>query len=350
MLPAAGIAAHLPFREYAKRAALAVAFVALAFALWKLANVLILAFAGILFAILILALAQPLRRLHASHRLAVLSVIVLLLGIVTALVWFFGHRIADQIQQLAQQLPSAWNAAKDWLQTFAGGDTIVAEIESFATHVASVSRITGIAWSALGALGSFALVVFIGLFIAWNPSLYRRGIVRLAPPPARARMEEGLVAAGGSLRGWLLGQLVSMAVVAVLTGTGLLLLGVPLAFSLAIIAGLLEFIPLIGPLLGAIPGVLIGFTVDARTALYVFLMYMIVQQVESYLVMPIVQRWAVSLAPALALFATIGFAALFGITGLFFAVPMLVAAIALVRTWYVEPMEGRHSAAVPSGS
>lgn len=340
MLRGAGSDSHLPFREYAKRAALAVAFVALAFALWKLANVLILAFAGVLFAILILAMAQPLgRRLHASHRLAVASVIVFLVCVITTLVWFFGHRMADQVQQLAQQLPQAWIEAKNWLRSFAGGETIVAELESFGGDIASVSRITGIAWSVLGALGSATIVIFVALFIAWNPSLYRRGIVRLAPPPARARVEEGLVAAGGSLRGWLLGQLMSMAVVAMLTGAGLLLLGVPLAISLAIIAGLLEFIPLIGPFIGAIPGVLIGFSVDARTALYVLLMYVIVQQLESYLVMPIVQRWAVALPPALVLLATIGFAALFGITGLFFAVPMIVAASALVRTWYVEPME-----------
>ncbi len=110
----------------------------------------------------------------------------------------------------------------------------------------------------------------------------------------------------------------------------------PLALSLATIAGLLEFVPFVGPILAAIPAILIAFTHDQATALYVALLYVAIQQLEGYVLMPLVQRWAVALPPALGALSVVVFAVLFGLPGVFFAVPLTIVAMVLVRELYLE--------------
>lgn len=184
------------------------------------------------------------------------------------------------------------------------------------------------------------------LAAALAASLYRRGLLRLLPRSGGPDAEEAMDAASGALRKWLLGKLVSMLLVGILTTTGLWLLGVPLALSLGVLAGALEFVPFIGPVVAAVPGILFAFTQSPSTALYVALLYLGIQQVESYLIMPLVQRWAVALPPALAILAVVGFGVLFGVLGLLFAVPLMVLVMVLVEKLYVETalgQPGQHS-------
>jgi predicted PurR-regulated permease PerM len=147
----------------------------------------------------------------------------------------------------------------------------------------------------------------------------------------RANVDAALGSSARALRNWLGGQLVAMVVVGVVTGVGLALLDVPLALSLATIAALLEFIPFLGPIIAAIPAILIAFTVDPMTALYVLLLYVGVQQLEGYVLTPLVQRWAVELPPALGVLSVVVLGVLFGVPGALFAVPLTIVAIVLVR-------------------
>lgn len=156
----------------------------------------------------------------------------------------------------------------------------------------------------------------------------------IEPPPP-------LGAARRALRGWLLGQVVSMSLVGVLTGIGLRLLGVPLVLSLSVLAGLPDFIPFIGPVIAAVPAVLMAATVGPSIALYTVLLYIVVQQIEGNVIQPLVQRWAVALPPALGLIAVVAFGTLFGVLGLVFAVPLAVALRALVQKLYVDRIESQ---------
>jgi len=156
------------------------------------------------------------------------------------------------------------------------------------------------------------------------------------PVAGRKRALLALDASGEALRKWLMGQLAAMVAVGCLTFAGLSLLGVPLAFALALIATLLEFIPFIGPILSGVPAVLVAFTVGPNEALYVVLLYLAIHQIEGNVIMPIVQKWAVKLAPALGIVSIVMFGLLFGLPGILFAVPLMVVVIALVKTLYVD--------------
>jgi len=124
--------------------------------------------------------------------------------------------------------------------------------------------------------------------------------------------------------------------VGTMTGVGLALIGVPLSLSLGLVAGLLEFIPVVGPILAAVPGVLLAFSAGPQSAAYAVLLYISVQQIESNILTPLVQRWAVELPPVVALLSIVAAGLVFGVMGVIFATPMAVVVMALVRHLYVE--------------
>jgi predicted PurR-regulated permease PerM len=145
---------------------------------------------------------------------------------------------------------------------------------------------------------------------------------------------------GDALRLWLKGQLVSMVVVGVLTGLGLWLIGVPSAAALGLLAGLLEFVPLAGPVIAAIPTLLLALSVGPNTALWAAGLMLVIQQIEGNVIQPLVQRYAVQLPPALFLFALLGFAAMFGAFGIILAAPLTVVVYSLIRRLYVQEALG----------
>ncbi|MFC3128985.1 AI-2E family transporter [Coralloluteibacterium stylophorae] len=156
----------------------------------------------------------------------------------------------------------------------------------------------------------------------------------------RAPAAEALADSGRALRLWLGGQAVAMLAVGVLTGLGLWALGVPAALGLAIIATLLDFVPLVGPIAAAVPAILLALTVDPRTGLLTTLLYLVVQQIEGNLLQPLVQQRAVELPPALLLFALIGAGLLFGVLGVLLAAPLTVVIFVLVKRLYVRETLG----------
>jgi predicted PurR-regulated permease PerM len=139
-----------------------------------------------------------------------------------------------------------------------------------------------------------------------------------------------------------------MVIVGLITGVGLWLLEIPLALSLGLIAGLLEFVPFVGPILSAIPAILVAFTQDGMAPLYVVLLYLAVQQIEGNALMPLIQRWAVSLPPALGLIGVVVFGLLFGVLGVLFATPLMVVVMVLTQKLYVEAALRDGPSATPS--
>ncbi|MGH7200668.1 MAG: AI-2E family transporter, partial [Planctomycetaceae bacterium] len=177
----------------------------------------------------------------------------------------------------------------------------------------------------------------------YEPQLYIRGILRLVPVPRRKRCREVLAAAGYTLRWWILGRLFSMAVLGILVGVGLGLLSVPMALTLALIAAALEFIPTIGPILASLPAILIAFMQGPQQALYVVLLYLAVQTVESYLLTPLVERQSVRLPPVMTILVMTLFGVLWGVLGVLVAAPATAAMITVVQMLYVEDTLGDRS-------
>ncbi len=304
---------------------------------WILRDVLLIAFGALVFAVAIRTLAAPLHgRLRLPESWAVGLVVVLLVVLAVGLSWLFGRQIAQQLQGLWERLPRAIEEVRAWIEARPAGPFLLTRLSGLAEGGGSLEGVQKFAAISAATIGHAVLMFFGGVFMAANPSLYLDGFVRLFPTGYRPKLKAGLLESGAALRKWLLGQLVSMTCVGVLTGVGLWIVGAPLSLGLGIIAGLLNFIPILGPMLAFGPGVLVALTDSPQTALYAAIVYLIVQQLEGHAITPLAQRWAVKLPPAFGMVAVLSFAMLFGFFGVLFGIPLAVVVMCLVQRLYIE--------------
>lgn len=184
------------------------------------------------------------------------------------------------------------------------------------------------------------LIIFIAIYIAADPDTYHRGLMHLFPHHMRTRAGEVLSAIATVLRRWLVTQLIAMTVIGTVTTIALLILDVKAAFALGLIAGLMEFIPTVGPLLSAIPAVAMGFLDSPEKAVTVALLYMGIQFMENHLLIPMLMKGGVDVPPVLTILGQALFTLLFGFLGLMVAVPALAASMVAIKMLYVERVVG----------
>jgi predicted PurR-regulated permease PerM len=235
---------------------------------------------------------------------------------------------------LLADLPAAFTRVTEELQlgSFADmlkGSSSVSSVGNLASRIFSWSS------TVLGVLASAALVIFGGIYLAIDPGLYRRGFVKLFPPAIHPNVNATLDDAGEALRRWLRGQLVAMVLVGILAAFGLWVAGVPSAFALGFIIGLAEFVPIIGPILAAVPAILVAGAQDWQTAFWALAVLVVVQQIEGNVITPLVAGQSVAVPPAVALFAVVALGVLFGPLGLLFGFPLAVVIDVAVRRLYV---------------
>lgn len=329
---------------FVRRVFMVVAIGALVAAVWALADILLLIFGAVLFAVLLHAIAAPLRgRLGLGNRLALTLAGISLLVVLAAAGLFFGPELAMQMSNVAVTLPDAADRILGFFRLGSVADLI--RDGTTATAIGGlVTRVVAWSTTVAGAFASFLLVVFGGIYLAVNPGLYRDGLVKLVPPPLQPNISATLDDSGEALKRWLKGQLIAMLMVGVFTGLGLWAAGVPSAFALGFIAGIAEFVPIIGPILAAIPTLLIASSQDLQTVLLAAAVLIIVQQIESNLITPLIADRMVSIAPAVGLFAVVAMGILFGPLGLLLGFPLAVVFDVSVRRLYVrdtlgEPVE-----------
>ena len=330
------------------RDALAVALIAaLALAAWALSSVLLLSFAGLLIAVALRHAATGLaRHTPLSVGPALALVIVALLAVLVGGAAAFGRRIVSEAGQIAEALPDALGRFEDWLGDMPGGSFLLGALPDGPDpgSLNVVGTLGGTFSTLIGAATGILLVVSVAVFLAADPDLYRRGALRLVAPAARGRARAVMDEIGRELWLWMKGQLLDMIAVAVLTGIGLWLVGAPLAVTLGLIAGITNVIPYVGPFIAGVPAVAIAFSAGPMTALYAALVIAAVQQVEGNVLMPLIQKRATALPPALTIAAVVAFGVLFGFVGLLVATPLLLAVMVLVRMLYVEDvLEGREA-------
>ena len=312
---------------------------------WQGTQVLLVAFSAILLAILLDGLAVYLRRYARLGRATSLVLVtVALIGVVIGFGWAAGPQINTQATQLAERLPTAFERAQEVVEAHPWGRLLMRSAPAPAEIVPStadiVGRISGVFSTTLGAVVNFAIVLVMGFYLALEPEIYQRGTVALFKPARRDQAREILGALCRALRWWLVGRVAAMAAVGVLTAIGLALIGMPLVLALALIAGLLSFIPFVGPILSAIPAVLIAMVESPLTALYVVAVYSGVQFLEGNFITPIIQKRAVSLPPAVLITSQLLFGVLFGFLGVLLATPITVVIIVLVQMLYIREILG----------
>ncbi len=327
--------------------ALTVFFGALFLAFQRIYTVLLLIFLGIVLAIFLDAVARGIARLtHLRRGWSVAISLLLLLAIAGLSAAWTVPRIAEDVVQLSERLPQSLATLEHTLRDREWGRTLLdklSTVEDRFSLAETARRFLGVFSTVVGGITGAVIIFVLGIYFAFEPRTYTQGTLSLIPPARRAHSSEVLRELGYALRWWLLGRMLSMLVVFGLTWIGLTLLGVPLAFLLAAIAGLLSFIPNIGPLLSLVPAVLVPLGQSWHQAVYVVFLYAGVQALESYLITPMIQRKTVSLPPALLLVFQLLMGILAGFLGLFVATPLLVVIMVLVKMLYIQDQFGERA-------
>ena len=324
---------------------IAVLFLAGTAAVVLAADALLLVFACILCAILLYKLSEIIsRRFHMNRKLALTLVVLLLVAVIGVVGWAMAPQIAEQSSKLAKEIPAAVERLQGEVKQHPLLKRIAAELpppEQIVKQMGNMVPNAGLFFGGvIGALGNVVIILFVGIYFAASPQLYTGGVIKLIPQSKRGRAREVQQELGHTLASWLLGKSASMLIVGVATSIGLSLLGVPLALILGIIAGLLDFIPYLGPIMAGVPAVLLALSISPDLALYTVLLFIGIQLVEGYLLQPLIEAKAVDMPPALVIVMQLIFGTLFGFAGVALATPLAATLQVLVRMLYIEDVLG----------
>jgi predicted PurR-regulated permease PerM len=302
------------------------------------AHIVFSVFAGLLFGVLLDGITGFVSdRTRLSRRLTLVLILSLFVVTVVAILWFGGTAIAAQVAQLQDQIPEIIRKTRETLEKSAIGRMLLSGLNGSGPSGPGVlGAITGTTFTIFMVLGDGLLVLLIGVFFAIDVNFYKKSALLIFPEAMRKRLEPALTATGRALRKWLLGQMMVMATLGILAWIGLRIVGTPLAPVLALITGLLIFVPFIGPISAAVPAVLVGLSVSPHLALETLGVYVVVQILENDVVTPVIQKYVTSLPPVLLISVQIAFGVLAGVIGILFATPITVAIVVLIQRLYVE--------------
>ncbi len=316
----------------------------LAYLAGKMIHILLLFFAGIMLAVLINLFAGLLERVpRMPHWLAITIVLLIMTMLAGVFVVMVGPMVSREMGELASQLEKSIEKLVDWLEDTPQGNfllDLIANFDEMTENGELWARVSGIFTATYSAVVDIGIILITGVFLAYNPGMYKSGFLHLVPPHQRKRAVEVMSELGTTLRWWLMGQLISMVVLGVTTWIMLSLLNVPLAPILALITGLLTFIPYLGPLIALVPILMLAFMQDPMIALYVFILYMIIQNLEANLLMPIIFYRTVHIPPALGVISQIFFGTLLGVLGFILAIPLMAVVLKFIQMVYVEDVLG----------
>jgi predicted PurR-regulated permease PerM len=348
------------------RAAVIVAVVYIALKLlWVGRSVFLVGFLGVLLGIVLSAGVDRLERARLPRAAGAVLIVVLVVGALTGIGFLAAPQISRQMEEVRQQLPEAIDRVERWMQQRGGG---VAQIIQAASDTSSSSaadttkqqgdppvdirksltqQLAGVTRhffaffsSTVSVLGGLIILLFVTIFVASEPGLYHRGLMHLFPHSSRRKAGEVLSATATTLRRWLLMQMVAMLAIGVVTTIALLLLDIKAAIVLGIIAGFLEFIPYMGPILSAVPAVAMALVDSPEKALYVVIAYTAIQQLEGVVVQPLLMKEGLELPPVVTILGQTLFALVFGFMGLLLAVPLMASVMVPVKLLYVRDVVG----------
>jgi predicted PurR-regulated permease PerM len=345
-------------------AVVGLAIVALLF--WETRNLVLTVFLGVLFALAVSAGADRLQRYRIPRGISAPLLVLGVIGILAGFGTWIGPTVRTQTRELKTKLPEALQKLEVWVHSRGGGiiatviglDDDAAATSATAAPADTVAVVTPPAKTApatlrdriiaqLGGVTRFfvpflthtvaiaagiVLVLFLSIYLAIDPSTYRRGLLYLIPESSRPRAERTLTAIAVTLRKWLVTQLIAMVVIGVVTTFVLLGLRVRAAVPLGILAGLLEFVPTLGPILSSLPAIAMGFVDSPEKALAVTVAYIGIQFLENHLLIPILMKEGIDLPPALTLVMQALMAIVFGFLGVLVAVPVLATIMIATRT------------------
>jgi predicted PurR-regulated permease PerM len=332
--------------EFARRVLIVTVVVAGAAAFVLASDVFFLLFLAVLLAVLLRSAADALARytgIGGGWALAV--VVVAVVALLAGGAYAVSTLLAGQFEELSTELPRAVDRAKDYLRQREWGRRALDHVPSaeglvFGGRGNAASTVASFFSTTLGVLGNLVVLAFFTLYLAASPRTYVDGLLRLVPPRHRPRVGQTLEAIGYHLRWWLIGRVIAMIVLGLIVGSGLWAVGVSQFLVLALIAAVLNSIPYIGSIAGALPGVLLALTQGPTAALWAIGVYVLAQSVDNYLVTPLVQNRTVNIPPVLSILSIVLAGALFGVLALIVATPLTVVILVAVKMLYVEDVLG----------
>ncbi|HEU4641197.1 MAG TPA: AI-2E family transporter [Gemmatimonadaceae bacterium] len=371
-------------RDVLRTVALVVGFYVLLKLLWFANDLVLVAFLGVLFGLAISAGVDRLERVHVPRGAGAAFIVLSFLAAVYGVGALMAPTISEQSRELKTKLPEAVDRVEGWMQGPHGGvfrllagtgappdtgaaapsapssgtpsradSTKKAATDSTPKAPASPLReglsrqlrnashyLFPFLTSTLTVLGGLAVILFVAIYTAADPDLYHRGIMHLFPHRSRPLAGKILSEMASVMRKWLVTQLIAMLVIGSVTTVVLLFMHVKAAFVLGIIAGVLEFVPTVGPILSAVPAIAMGFLDSPEKALYVAIAYIVIQQLENHILIPLLMKGGMDLPPVLTILTQALMALVFGFLGLMVAVPMLAAALVPIKMLYVERVVG----------
>jgi predicted PurR-regulated permease PerM len=354
--------------------------IALALA-WVARDIVFTAFLGVLFGLAVGAGADRLTRLRIPRGIGAPLVVIAFLGTLYGVGAAIAPTVRTQVVELRTRVPEAVDRIEAWVNArpgvaglFLGGHEVAAAPATAAAPRVEGRTRTGAATaptattpatrgptlreriteqlsgtarylfpflsSTITVAAGLFLILVLAIYVGADPGMYHAGLMRLFPRGARDRAGVVLTRIATVLRRWLVTQLVAMVVMGIVTTITLLLLGVKAAVALGVIAGLLEFVPTVGPILAAVPAIAMGFLDSPEKALTVGLAYLVIQQLEGHVLIPILMKEGMDLPPALTIVTQAVMALLFGFIGLMVAVPLLAVVIVPVKLLYMEGVVG----------
>ncbi len=310
--------------------------------LWQIRQVVLLVFAAVVLATILNRVVRLLQRYRIKRGIAIAITVILLLVLFVGFFALVVPRIVQQLQEFVALLPEATERLRGWATWLQGviPSQLLEDnrgITAFTQQLQSwIARLLGnffaLISNSLAVVVSLLLFLVLTIMLLVNPLPYRRTFIAAFPAFYRRRVDEILSECETSLVGWIKGTLFNMMVIAVLSYITLLVLRVRLPLVNALLAGLLEFIPNLGPTLSLIPPILLALLDSPLKALGVLVMYLVIQQFESLVLVPLVMQQEVSLLPAFTILAVVVFASFFGFLGLFLAIPLLI----VTQIWLKE--------------
>jgi len=332
-------------QTFYKRLLFTIGLILAVFIAWYAFHIILLIFAGSLLAIFLRGLSHAFRKyLPIPEELSLTLVIIFIIFIGTVCGWFFGRGIATKINQFQQSLQQAYNTFMVELRHTEWGAKLLKEAQKGVNGsggINMISKISDVFTTTVSTLFNVFIIVFMGLFLAYEPQMYIRGLKGIFPKRYKQKVGNMLNDIGHVLRWWMFGQFLYMLIIGMLSSLGLWIVGIPLALSLGIFAMLMSFVPYLGTILSAIPAMLIALTISGHMVLYVVILYLFIHMVDAYFLGPLIQFEAISLPPALTIASQILMGYLAGGLGLLLATPLTAVIMVLVQILYLQDVLGK---------
>ena len=300
-------------------------------------RIFLLVLAGSLIAIFFRSISAFIKRLTKFKESICVGIsIIASLLIVAGLFWLIGAKVQTQINELTETLPKTIDYLKNEINSSSLGENVMNRLTSNSSINKAQSFVGKFFESTFGIFGDLYVVLFIGIFFTISPNIYTNGFIELLPLKRQEKGKQVLEKLNEQLRKWLKGKLFSMVVVFILTAIGLAIIGMPLWLVLALLAGLISFIPNFGPLIALIPAVLVALLQSPTMAALVIGLYALIQFIESNFITTFVQKKLINMPPALIIISQLIMGILTGGWGLILATPITVIVIVLVQELYLK--------------